>query len=50
MPLITKELEVGVSHSIKHYEDLGYIIPKHFNNRKWCVKHGTKILVKVEHL
>jgi len=53
MGLITKEVEVKLSNKIiKHYEDLGYEIPRYFNknNNKYMVKRGTKILVKTEHL
>jgi hypothetical protein len=50
--LISKEVEVGLnSINIKHYENLGYIIPRYEDSRhNIVVKRGTKILVKVEDL
>lgn len=51
MGLLTKEVEVGLSNNIKHYESLGYIIPRIKNNQyKMVVPRGTKLLVKVEDL
>lgn len=35
MGLLTKEVEVVVNpRNIKHYEDLGYDIPKHYDKNK----------------
>ena len=51
MGLITKEVEVTLhSKTTKHYEDLGYEIPR--VKGKWgiTVPHGTTIKVKVEDL
>jgi hypothetical protein len=50
--LLTKEVLVGVSgKTIKHYESLGYILPKKKNvNGIFQVPHDTKILIKTEHL
>lgn len=52
MGLITEWVEVGViNKTIKHYENLGYNIPKILNTKgKLYVKPGTKIIVRVEHL
>ena len=49
MGLITKEIDVCiVSNNYKHYEDLGYCIPKEINkNGKEIIKTGTCIKVKV---
>lgn len=49
MGLITKEVEVVLAGTnIKHFEDLGYEIPRHYNKHehKWSVKIGTTIKVK----
>ena len=45
--LLTNEVEVGLcGNNIKHYEDLGYIIPRVKNkDGKLVVKRGTKIKV-----
>lgn len=50
--LLTKEVEVGlVSSVIKHYEDLGYKIPRRKDKYGiLSVKSGTKIIVKVNDL
>jgi len=50
--LLTLEVEIKVPHkTLKHYEDLGYTIPKYKNeNGKMVVKKGTKIIVKVNDL
>jgi len=51
--LLTKEVEIKLGGSnIKHLENLGYEIPRHFNNhhKKIMVKQGTKIIVKTEDL
>lgn len=52
MSLITKEVEVGLNgRTIKHYEKLGYKIPKYIDKRNRIkIKRGTKILVKIEDL
>ena len=53
MGLITKEVEVKLCGSnISYYESLGYEIPRYFNkkSKKYVVKKGTTLLVKVEHL
>lgn len=50
--ILTKEVIAKVhSKFIKHFENLGYVIPRVPNvNGKLVVKHGTEIKVKVEHL
>lgn len=51
--LISKEVEVKLNNrTVKHYEDLGYKIPKYYNKktRKMEVEKGTTILAKVEDL
>jgi len=50
--ILDKEVEITLHNQIyKHYENLGYTIPKYKNEAyKWVVKHGTKIKVKVEDL
>lgn len=49
--LISKEVEVNLtSKVIKHYEELGYEIPRYKNNGTLSVKTGTKIIVKVNDL
>ena len=50
--LITKEVEINCGSYIKRFEDLGYVFPKYWNenNRKWMVKRGTTIKVKVNDL
>ena len=53
MGLISTEVEIGIgSANYKHYEDLGYNIPKYYNKnkKKMCIQRGAKIFVKVEHL
>jgi hypothetical protein len=51
MGLITEEVEVGLSRNIKHYEDLGYKIPRRKDKKgRINVVEGTKILVKVQDL
>ena len=53
MGLISTEVEITLcSATIKHYEDLGYEIPRVFFKRKkkYVVSRGTKLLVKVEDL
>lgn len=53
MGLLTKEVEVVVnSRSIKHYEDLGYDIPKYYdkNKKKDVYIRGSKIRVDVNDL
>ena len=51
MGILSKEIEINLcSKNIKHYEDLGYEIPrvKKKNSSKMVVKRGTKIFVKFE--
>lgn len=52
MGLITKEVEVCiVNNNYKHYEDLGYYIPKEVNkNGKEIIKSGTYIKVNTDDL
>lgn len=53
MGLISTEVEIGIgSANYKHYENLGYNIPKYYNKnkKKMCIQRGAKIFVKVEHL
>lgn len=52
MSLLTTEVEITLnSKNYKHYEALGYIIPKHLDkNNKWRITSQEKILVKVEDL
>lgn len=50
--LLTEEVEVGLSsNNLKHFEELGYKIPRRNNNKgKLIFIKGAKIHVKVEHL
>ena len=50
--LLTKEVESGLGgKNLKHYESLGYIIPRAISKRGILgVPKGTKLLVKVEDL
>ena len=52
MGLISKTVEVTLNaRNCKYYEDLGYKIPREFDNKgRLRVPRGTKILVKVEDL
>lgn len=52
MGLITKEAKITLNAAnVFHYETLGYDIPRYRRpNNKMCVKRGTTIIVKVEHL
>jgi len=52
MGLITKEVEINCGSHIKRFENLGYEFPKYWNenNRKWMVKRGTTIKVRVADL
>lgn len=51
MGLITEEVEVGLYHNnIEHYEKLGYEIPRIKTSSGMHIRHGTKILVKVDDL
>ena len=53
MGLIDREIEVSLGGSnIKYYENLGYKIPKYYDNRKKkeVVKRGTKILINIKDL
>lgn len=49
--LLTKEVEIGLSSiNIKHFENLGYKLPKYYEVKscKWKVKRGTKLIVPVD--
>lgn len=50
MGLISTEVEVNAIGNVKYYEDLGYYIPRVYENYKWAIKRGTKIKVKVSDL
>ena len=52
MGFITETIEIGINaKNQKHYENLGYDIPKTFGkNGLPYIKAGTKIWVKVDHL
>ena len=50
MGLISTEVEVNAIGNVKYYEDLGYYIPRVYENYKWVIKRGTKIKVKVSDL
>ena len=53
MGLLSTEVEVRLNpQNIEYYENLGYIIPRYYNekNRKYMVKKGTTIVVKIEDL
>jgi hypothetical protein len=52
MTILVESVEISLgTRSIKHYEELGYIIPKTKNNKgKLVYVIGTKINVKIEHL
>lgn len=52
MAILEKEVWVTLSgRNIKHYEELGYDIPKYKDSsRRIKVKRGTKILVKIDDL
>jgi hypothetical protein len=52
MGLISKEAEIVLnSRNIKHYEDLGYKIPRYIDRiGRSVVKRGTRIIVKIEDL
>lgn len=60
MGLITKEVEMLLTNNIKHYEELGYEIPRvekiyyhkngNISNKKYVVLPGTKIKVQSEDL
>ena len=50
--LLSKEVEINLNSSnIKHYENIGYTIPRELNkNKKLKVIPNSKILVKVSDL
>jgi hypothetical protein len=52
MAILSKTILIDVSSNPKHYESLGYIIPKYYNKKyyKWYVKRGTTISIKVKDL
>lgn len=52
MSLLTTEVEIALnSRNYKHYESLGYEIPKYLDRTNtWRIKFGTKILVNVKDL
>ena len=53
MGLLTKEVEVKMcSNIIDYYENLGYEIPRYYNQNSctYRVKRGTKILVRIDDL
>lgn len=53
MGLLTKKVEVVInSKTIKHYEELGYDIPRIYDKKRnrYTIKTGTKIIVKTEDL
>jgi hypothetical protein len=51
LSLITKEVWINLSSNIKHYENLGYLIPRYKDkNGKFSVSKGTKLLVEVKDL
>ena len=52
MSLLTIEVEIALnSRNYKHYESLGYEIPKYLDRTNtWRIKFGTKILVNVKDL
>lgn len=46
--IIQKTIEVSINaKNIKHYESIGYHIPKHKNKKRWQFKKGTKIKIEV---
>ena len=50
--VLPQTVKVDVSSKSKYYEDLGYKIPRYYNERKkgYFVKNGTTIDVSVEDL
>ena len=53
MGLLTKEVEIKLeAQNIKYYENLGYEIPRYYNeiSRKYKVKQGTTLMVKIQDL
>ena len=51
MAILEEEIWVNVTGNPKHYEDLGYEIPKRIDSKgNLSIKRGTKILVKVKDL
>ena len=51
MGLISNEVDVSLgARNIKHYEDLGYEMPRRNKNGRVSVQIGATIIVKTEHL
>ena len=53
MGLLTKTVEIKINNkTYKHFEDLGYTIPRHYNARKkkWQISTGETITVNVNDL
>lgn len=52
MGLLSAEVEVILCNNIKHYESLGYSIPRYYDkkHKKYSVAKETKILVKISDL
>jgi len=50
--LLTKEVEVNVSSRVKYYENLGYSINKHYNEKykKYVVSQDETLVVKIDDL
>ena len=53
MGLLTNTVNIVINNNTyKHYEDLGYKIPRHYNEKKkkWQISVGEKIIVEVNDL
>ena len=53
MGLLTETVEIKINNrTYKHFEDLGYEIPRHYNGKKkkWLITTGATITVKVSDL
>ena len=53
MGLLTETVEIKINNrTYKHFEDLGYEIPRHYNckKKKWLITTGATITVKVSDL
>lgn len=51
MAILEKEVYVGFSNNLDHFESLGYTYPRVSDSKgRFSIKKGTKILVKVEDL
>jgi hypothetical protein len=49
--ILSKTVTVKLTNNVKHYESLGYVIPKYLDKRhRLRIKKGTAIVVKVLHL